>query len=57
MWNIPFNGLSVALDASTKEIMEDSDSVVLAETLIREVHGAAVAARSSGAGGLDSETA
>lgn len=43
MWNIPFNGLSVALDASTKEIMEDSDSVVLAETLIREVHGAAVA--------------
>ena len=42
MWNIPFNGLSVALDASTKEIVDHPDSVQLAETIIREVHGAAI---------------
>ena len=42
MWNIPFNGLSVALDASTQEIMEHGDSLALAEAIIREVHTAAV---------------
>lgn len=43
MWNIPFNGLSVALDASTKEIMDCDSSRHLAEAIIREVHAAAVA--------------
>lgn len=43
MWNIPFNGLSVALDASTKELVEHPDSVALVETIIREVHQAATA--------------
>ena len=42
MWNIPFNGLSVALDASTKEIVECESSLQLAETIIREVHHSAV---------------
>lgn len=41
MWNIPFNGLSVVLDASTKELVEDQDSVELVQTLISEVHGTA----------------
>ncbi len=43
MWNIPFNGLSVVLDASTKELVDDPDSVVLVEKLIREVHAASAA--------------
>ena len=38
MWNIPFNGLSVALDASTKEIVDDADACALADAIIREVH-------------------
>ena len=38
MWNIPFNGLSVALDASTKEIVDDPDACSLADAIIREVH-------------------
>lgn len=42
MWNIPFNGLSVALDASTDEIMKQEDSLKLSEAIIREVHTAAV---------------
>ena len=41
MWNIPFNGLSVVLDASTQELMANVDSLVLAKTLIEEVHRAA----------------
>lgn len=43
MWNIPFNGLSVALDASTKELVDDSDAIALVETIIREVHASAAA--------------
>ena len=43
MWNIPFNGLSVALDASTKDIVDDPAACALADAIIREVHqGAAV---------------
>ena len=38
MWNIPFNGLSVALDASTKEIVDNGDACALADAIIREVH-------------------
>lgn len=41
MWNIPFNGLSVALDASTKELVDDPESVALVDSIIREVHTAA----------------
>ena len=43
MWNIPFNGLSVALDASTSEIMADGDSRRLSEDIMREVESAATA--------------
>jgi 2-dehydropantoate 2-reductase len=43
MWNIPFNGLSVALDSSTDRIMKNPDSRILAETLMREVREAALA--------------
>lgn len=41
MWNIPFNGLSVALDASTKELMEQPDALALCEAIVREVHDGA----------------
>tara|TARA_R110002049_G_scaffold2750_2_gene21460 strand:+ start:244056 stop:244928 length:873 start_codon:yes stop_codon:yes gene_type:complete len=41
MWNIPFNGLSVALNASTKEIVDDPYACELADAIIREVHAAA----------------
>jgi len=43
MWNIPFNGLSVVLDASTKELIDDAHAADLADKIIREVHGAAAA--------------
>ncbi|NND99362.1 MAG: putative 2-dehydropantoate 2-reductase [Pirellulaceae bacterium] len=43
MWNIPFNGLSVALNASTKEIVDDPHSAALADAIIREVHAGAAA--------------
>lgn len=38
MWNIPFNGLSVVLDASTDAIIGCSAARELADTIIREVH-------------------
>jgi 2-dehydropantoate 2-reductase len=40
-WNIPFNGLSVALSADTRQIMEDPAAARLAEDLMREVATAA----------------
>ena len=43
MWNIPFNGLSVALNASTKEIIDTPGSYALADEIIREVHQGAAA--------------
>lgn len=43
MWNIPFNSLSVILNASTKQIVDDDDSISLAESIIREVHAGAAA--------------
>ncbi|NEX23429.1 2-dehydropantoate 2-reductase [Thiorhodococcus mannitoliphagus] len=36
-WNIPFNGLSVVLDANTDSIMRDPDARALAEQLMAEV--------------------
>lgn len=41
MWNIPFNGLSVVLDASTRELIDQADASELAGSIIREVHTAA----------------
>lgn len=41
VWNIPFNGLSVALNADTRQIMQDQDSAALAEALMNEVRLAA----------------
>ena len=43
LWNIPFNGLSVSLDASTKELVDDPNSLALVDAIIREVHAAAAA--------------
>jgi 2-dehydropantoate 2-reductase len=43
MWNIPFNGLSVALNASTKELIENESSYALAEAIMQEVYDAAAA--------------
>ncbi len=43
MWNIPFNGLSVVLDASTRELVDDPHAVALADAIVREVHQAAAA--------------
>ena len=37
MWNIPFNGLSVILNANTNRIMQSADSRALAESIVREV--------------------
>lgn len=41
MWNIPFNGLSVVLQADTQQIMSDPAAAGLAEELMREVRKAA----------------
>ncbi len=41
VWNIPFNGLSVVLDADTREIMLDPSSAALAHSLMVEVQTAA----------------
>ena len=37
VWNIPFNGLSVVLNATTKELVNNSDSHALVITLMEEV--------------------
>lgn len=41
MWNIPFNGLAVALNATTDLLMADPHASRLCEELMREVRGAA----------------
>ncbi|MCR9296260.1 MAG: putative 2-dehydropantoate 2-reductase [bacterium] len=43
VWNIPFNGLSVVLNANTEEIMQDPQARLLAEQLMVEVRRAAKA--------------
>lgn len=43
VWNVPFNGLSVVLDAGTDEIMTDPQAYALAEALMGEVVAASVA--------------
>lgn len=46
VWNIPYNGLSVVLDATTNELMADQHTRSLVEQLMREVvAGAAATAR------------
>lgn len=37
VWNIPYNGLSVVLDATTKELMAQPQSRQLVEAIMREV--------------------
>jgi 2-dehydropantoate 2-reductase len=37
VWNIPYNGLSVVLDATTQELMVNLDSRTLVEQLMKEV--------------------
>ncbi len=37
VWNIPYNGLSVVLDATTREMMADSQIRSLVESLMQEV--------------------
>lgn len=41
VWNIPYNGLSVILDARTDEIMANAETRLLAEELMQEVVKAA----------------
>ena len=41
IWNIPFNGLSVLLDAKTSELMADSTLVNLVTDLMAEIQAAA----------------
>jgi 2-dehydropantoate 2-reductase len=43
VWNIPYNGLSVVLDARTDELMADPDTRVLVEQLMQEVVAGAAA--------------
>lgn len=51
MWNIPFNGLSVALGASTDALIGNPFSAALAESLMEEVrHAAAACGREIDAG-------
>ena len=45
VWNIPYNGLSVVLDATTNELMADIHTCKLVEQLMQEV---VVAAKSTG---------
>jgi len=44
VWNIPYNGLSVVLDAGTDQLMAHSATRELVTSLMHEVHGAATAA-------------
>ena len=46
VWNIPFNGLSVVLDASTDELLADPATRRLVTDLMDEVIDAAAAVRS-----------
>lgn len=43
MWNIPFNGLSVVLNATTQDMMANPDARSLAESLMEEVMKGAAA--------------
>ncbi|MCZ0901263.1 2-dehydropantoate 2-reductase, partial [Microcoleus sp. HI-ES] len=37
VWNIPYNGLSVVLDARTDELMANPDTLILVEEIMGEV--------------------
>jgi 2-dehydropantoate 2-reductase len=43
MWNIPFNGLSVVLNASTRDLIDTPATEALARCIMQEVHAAAKA--------------
>lgn len=42
-WNIPFNGLSVVMQADTSQIMHDAQASLLTEELMHEVRQSAIA--------------
>lgn len=48
VWNVPFNGLSVVLDATTAELMAEEHTRALAERLMREIAAAAAAVCGAG---------
>ena len=50
VWNIPYNGLSVVLDAGTDELMADPHTRALVEALMREVVAGAAGLWARGAG-------
>jgi 2-dehydropantoate 2-reductase len=43
VWNVPYNGLSVLLDAGTRALMTNADSRALIQSIMQEVIDAAVA--------------
>lgn len=43
LWNIPFNGLSVVLNATSKQLIDDPQSAAIAQSLMEEVAQAAAA--------------
>lgn len=43
VWNVPFNGLSVLLDATTDELVRDPHSLAVVERLMQEVAGGSAA--------------
>jgi 2-dehydropantoate 2-reductase len=43
MWNIPFNGLTVAMDASANALVDEANATDLVEAIIREVQAAGIA--------------
>jgi 2-dehydropantoate 2-reductase len=43
MWNIPFNGLSVVLNAKSDHLINHPESASLAESLMREIRESALA--------------
>ncbi|QDV23163.1 putative 2-dehydropantoate 2-reductase [Aureliella helgolandensis] len=47
VWNIPYNGLSVILQADTRAIMDSPAASALTESLMRDVQGAAAACGSA----------
>lgn len=56
VWNIPFNGLSVILDATTDQLMANESTRKLAEQLMREVVAGAAACIPSAAIGMTHRT-
>ena len=43
VWNIPFGGLCIALDADTRQIVDDPDALAMVRAVMSEVVAAAAA--------------